>query len=518
MRDLWRKVRKVPSFGTFCTLATIFSPEAAGANTVPPSESDDFSNLTDCESCQIFALVAFHSKFHNPDSVEDACHYVLHLAPALTHRCTLFMRKEATRLDMTSKRRGCVRSLKCNAFTTWNEAEVLAWHKVLQLQPLQELLDDYADHSEKARSVHQFPSKGKARADPLEPECRDYEDLYQDLAKIRIVAVVFTGRGSRMKALLPYLRRDLKVHKGVLDGIVFALIRPDPPAMELVQRMVMEYGEQIQVQDYTGTWKDRMADLYTSFNDTRAVYIKIDDDIVYLAKHALAELAREKLRRRCLFVSANVVNHAILSSVHQDHGAHRAFEMDLEHEGTRTMDDQDAKAKAWSRVGDVNMNPSYLFERHPMGSCVFKRWDCAALVHESFLDRERDGTMCAFDFGWYDFHRAGFREHEYVHLSPWMGTTWRAAGARWSINLFAFQTSNFDDMDWSRVYGPGDDEEEFGSNHAERRGQHACALGRSIAVHFSYNTQEERLMKFTNLLERYVDLAKHGAVAKYFLN
>ena len=44
-----------------------------------------------------------------------------------------------------------------------------------------------------------------------------------------------------------------------------------------------------------------------------------------------------------------VVNHAILSSVHQDHGAHRAFEMDLEHEGTRTMDDQDAKAKAWSR-------------------------------------------------------------------------------------------------------------------------------------------------------------------------
>ena len=41
--------------------------------------------------------------------------------------------------------------------------------------------------------------------------------------------------------------------------------------------------------------------------------------------------------------------------------------------------------------------------------------------------------------------------------------------------------------DWSRVHGPGDDEEEFGSNHAERKGQHACALGRSIAVHFSYN-------------------------------
>lgn len=97
-----------------------------------------------------------------------------------------------------------------------------------------------------------------------------------------------------MKALLPYLRRDLKVHKGVLDGIFFALIRPDPPAMELVQRMVMEYGEQIQVQDYTGTWKNRMADLYTSFNDTRAVYIKACSFVgsKNLEDVSLAELSR----------------------------------------------------------------------------------------------------------------------------------------------------------------------------------------------------------------------------------
>ena len=47
-----------------------------------------------------------------------------------------------------------------------------------------------------------------------------------------------------------------------------------------------------------------------------------------------------------------VVNHAILSSVHQDHGAHRAFEMDLEHEGTHTIDG--AKAKAWSRLSATN--------------------------------------------------------------------------------------------------------------------------------------------------------------------
>ena len=37
--------------------------------------------------------------------------------------------------------------------------------------------------------------------------------------------MVFTGRGSRMRALLPYLRRDMRAHGGILDRIIFALIR-----------------------------------------------------------------------------------------------------------------------------------------------------------------------------------------------------------------------------------------------------------------------------------------------------
>ena len=60
------------------------------------------------------------------------------------------------------------------------------------------------------------------------------------------------------------------------------------------------------------------------------------------------------------------------------------------------------------------------------------------------------------------------------------------------------------DEDWSRVHGPGDDEEEFGSNHAERRGQHACALGRSIAVHFSYSTSLADLLPIPELRPAYV--------------
>ena len=58
---------------------------------------------------------------------------------------------------------------------------------------------------------------------------------------------------------------------------------------------------------------------------TGTVYVQVDDDVVYIAEHAIANLVRERLRERCLLVSANVVNHAIMSAVHQKHGAHRGF-------------------------------------------------------------------------------------------------------------------------------------------------------------------------------------------------
>ena len=35
---------------------------------------------------------------------------------------------------------------------------------------------------------------------------------------------------------------------------------------------------------------------------------KVDDDVVYVAEHAIAELVRERLRKRCLLVSANAWN------------------------------------------------------------------------------------------------------------------------------------------------------------------------------------------------------------------
>ena len=157
--------------------------------------------------------------------------------------------------------------------------------------------------------------------DPLARRCSfDYVDSYEDLAGIRVIAVVFTGRGSRMRALLPYLRRDLRVHQGLLDRIIFALIRrtsasgmmqplrcsqqtrrflkrflkpehsgPDSLARTLIERMERLYAHHkglIEVRDYTEpAWSDARRDsawharhripaLYRSLNDTDTIYLK----------------------------------------------------------------------------------------------------------------------------------------------------------------------------------------------------------------------------------------------------
>merc|ERR1712066_559320 len=107
----------------------------------------------------------------------------------------------------------------------------------------------------------------------------------------------------------------------------------------------------------------------------------------------------------------------------------------------------------WQKRTELNVSPKFRFERHPVAKCVVERWDCAALVHESFLDRAADGTLCAFDFGWHDFNRAGYHEHSYTHVSPSVGKEYPARGPRWSVNFFAFTRESLDGVNWQSVYG-----------------------------------------------------------------
>eukprot|EP00928_Gymnodinium_smaydae_P054708 TRINITY_DN3843_c0_g2_i2.p1 TRINITY_DN3843_c0_g2~~TRINITY_DN3843_c0_g2_i2.p1 ORF type:complete len:294 (-),score=54.42 TRINITY_DN3843_c0_g2_i2:93-974(-) len=224
-----------------------------------------------------------------------------------------------------------------------------------------------------------------------------------------------------------------------------------------------------------------------------AYYIKIDDDVTYIADGALGEMVREKRRGRFLFVAANIVNHGILSAVHQEHAAIPHL---VKPPIPADRDVKEQKLGPWLYKGDVMNDANFRIEHSIYNDCVWRRWDCAALVHEALLWRLENQTECLFDFGLFDFHAHGYENH-----FDGIGRT-----IDWNDNFFAFKHEDFDDIDWEGV--SMDDEREMSTLHPKRRQMHAVSLGSAIIAHWTFSVQEKGLLANTTLLERYRLLAE----------
>ncbi len=65
----------------------------------------------------------------------------------------------------------------------------------------------------------------------------------------------------------------------------------------------------------------------------------------------------------------------------------------------------------WAYKQEVMTSDKYRIQHSIYNDCVWRRWDCAALVHEALLYRIETNTVCYFDFGIYDFHSKGYANH-----------------------------------------------------------------------------------------------------------
>lgn len=327
--------------------------------------------------------------------------------------------------------------------------------------------------------------------DPLTPTCVVRDDPFDDLKDVKIYALVYYGRRSYVDILNAYLERDLRENGGVLDGVIFAMVKYTVEDMNYLIMLQRRNPKSYIIPWHMegGAWDViwRLAD------EPGAYYIKIDDDVTYIAEGAIAEMIREKRRGRFLFVSANVINHGILSAVHQEMAAIPHLEKPPMEKG---RDVKEQKLGPWIARKDVMTDPNYRIEHTFYSDCVWRRWDCAALVHEALLYRLETNTSCAFDFGIFDFHAHGYETmHDGISRS-----------IDWNDNFFAFKHEDFDDIDWDGV--ALDDEREMSTLHPKRRQEHAAALGRAIIAHWTFSVQEKGLLANTTLLERYRERAE----------
>merc|ERR1712232_96761 len=283
-----------------------------------------------------------------------------------------------------------------------------------------------------------------------------------------------------------YLERNLRTNGGILDGVIFAMVKYSLDDMNYLVMLQRRNPQSYIIPWHMegGAWDV----IWKLADEPGAYYIKIDDDVTYIADGAIAEMIREKRRGRFLFVSANVVNHGILSAVHQELAAIPHLVKPEIPPGRTNMEQ---KLGPWLHKAEVMNDPNYRIEHTFYSDCVWRRWDCAALVHEALLWRLDNGSSCAFDFGIFDFHA-----HGYETMHDGIGRS-----IDWNDNFFAFKHEDFDDMDWEAL--AKDDERQMSTLRPKQRGEHAAALGRAVIAHWTFSIQEKGLLANTTLLERY---------------
>ncbi|EGE85405.2 hypothetical protein BDDG_08350 [Blastomyces dermatitidis ATCC 18188] len=141
----------------------------------------------------------------------------------------------------------------------------------------------------------------------------------------KIVAVIFYGRPDRVEILDCYLKRNLVANGGWLDEVYWApntenqadldwldKLVPTSPSYKIIPVKPQEKG-------YAKIWDHTVSDPDT-------LYIKIDDDIIFIDDNAIPKLVSLKLEHDHSFlVSANVINGAPLPYHHYRTGAIRPY-------------------------------------------------------------------------------------------------------------------------------------------------------------------------------------------------
>jgi len=303
---------------------------------------------------------------------------------------------------------------------------------------------------------------------PLWGILADYRHIPR-IPAIRVEAIVTFGRKYSVKILDRYLRLNLVRAGGLLSKVHFVRLGAEKEDMEFLVKIMKEVPEY----DMPEAKGNYLAKMYTIATDPDVVYVKVDDDIVYISPEAFEVIVYEKLTSSSWsFVSANVINHAILGSLHQEMGA-------LRNEYRPVIDGWFAN-----------------IEKKAQSDCLWRKAECGEWVHRSFLHHINRGTEDVFKFTIYDFHQDGYGGYKDDN-SAWITPT---KTSRWSINFFAFTTADLENIDWKIL--DEDDESAISYMQPHNLQRPACAMGHALVAHFSYSWQEEQMLE-TSILGEY---------------
>eukprot|EP00928_Gymnodinium_smaydae_P072758 TRINITY_DN56056_c0_g1_i1.p1 TRINITY_DN56056_c0_g1~~TRINITY_DN56056_c0_g1_i1.p1 ORF type:complete len:560 (-),score=67.15 TRINITY_DN56056_c0_g1_i1:123-1802(-) len=487
----WRPNSDWPMFGMLHRLQSELQKESNGfVSTCDQRDSTSLAPLRD-------ALIAEDSAAATP----HAAYIVLDMNRSSI--CPLGLATAHFAIAASKRGAGHGESLEVAQWLHRGEKLVKDWWRGAKHSHLHELL---ATRWPLWKFLARMEASSSIRSGIIAPACpRGARHLLNiGLETTRVEAVVVFGRESRLRILHRYLWRNLRVNGGVVDRVNFVVFHAKRKDLFFLDELVRQHAPYYAMPAAHGR---RLAKIYSVCKRPNTVYVKIDDDITYISDATIPSIVREKLRKRCVFVSANVVNHAIISPIHQEIGALRTFlppEEGLVYRNWRRQPNlsSDVSQAAWRRAD--GRAPAFVIEKKAQSDCVWARWECAAWMHESLLSRLADDSACAYDFGWYNFHAQGHGTRRGAGSSGDATSTANfvpLAASRWSINFFAFEAEDLLHAEPESL--AEDDEAELSYLVPHRLGKQACAVGRALVAHYSYSRQDAVLSAQTDILDRY---------------
>ena len=290
----------------------------------------------------------------------------------------------------------------------------------------------------------------------------------------RVFVCVFTGRWQYLRILLPYLYRELRQNGGVVDKVLFAMMKyTNETQVKLktfletangifnyeVFQLVYFKNDPInqdkkETLDYGTIYEGFHYHIFQRLKENPLdVYFKIDDDIVYIQPNVFGTILMKKNSSDCFMHFANIVSNWRCNWLHQKIG-----------------------------VFDKEVNPKELkIDYDPFGNCGWKRADCAEMILRSFVHHYHKNQTSRYLLP------------EREHLTDRL---------RFSINFFLFDT---DLVDIKRLMEAGpinhDDELWWTEKYTATAPHPNCIVGETLVVHFSYSPTEKNMLDLGLLKE-----------------
>ncbi|KAK2799448.1 hypothetical protein FQN51_006935 [Onygenales sp. PD_10] len=335
------------------------------------------------------------------------------------------------------------------------------------------------------------------------------------------------NRANYRKSILTTIRtkgrnavlRNMVDNGGWLDEVLWVVNTKNHEDLKYFEEIIassprykkLDIGRYVRAADYRQIWK---------LLQRETIYVKIDDDVLWLADDTIPLLVNHKVKHPNDFaVSANVINNPPLGFMHYHFGAlHPYFpELDSGKPSQKISDNKSwkwsdhpywegpedfewsstanppAKGHRWLRVKQdkaLARTPATQLKYEVWGTSYYS-WAITAQQHYSFLENLETDQL-----------------HLYKFDPPW-----NMDNERIRINVLAIWSDDILDSDIDNWPAAKSDEDMIVMELPKRYYRPVNILGQALAVHFSY--QHQPAVEDTDLLDRYHSLAlERGCIRK----